>query len=221
MWKETTWSQTLDHEEEPVLSLSIALPVPVGERRADRRMARYYQHLGELWKARWLSVLHARAAAALDEARELSRPFQPWTAELTWRISYEDEEVASICVDAVERRTAGRPLTVRCADTWDLKTGTPKVLADVLPRDTHWRKHVVGEIRRQVGERLKGGESLFFEDAEERAAIHFSARRFYLTPEGVALFYPMWSLGSPAEGIPVFLLPREKEEPCTPGQQQK
>ena len=90
MWKSQHWTQTLEHEGEPVLSLSQALPLPVEERRPDRRMERYYRHLGELWKNRWAAVLYPRACAALQEARAGSRPFLPWEAELVMQIVTEE-----------------------------------------------------------------------------------------------------------------------------------
>lgn len=216
MWKEKTWKQTLDHEGEPVLSLSMTLPLPVGEGRADRKIARFYERTGELWKARWTGVLYARACDALADAREYSRPFQCWEAALTHQLPYETAETASICLDVTELRDSSRPLTVRSAETWDLSTGTPLPLSHFLPRSPHWRRAAVEEVQRQALERLQGGESLFYEDVEERVAAHFSPRHFYLTGDGPVVFYPMWSLGSPAEGIPVFLLPAGEPEKISP-----
>lgn len=209
MWKETTWNETLDWEGEPVLSLSMALPVPVEEGSADRRIARFYRRFGALWKARWTDVLHPRACAALAQARETSRPFQPWEAALTYRITYEGGGLSSLCLDVTERRGAARPLTVRAAETWSRRSGTPLPLSRFLP-SPHWRRLAVEEVQRQALDRLQEGESLFYEDVEARAAAHFDPRRYYLTEEGLLVFYPMWSLGSPAEGIPVFFLPDAK-----------
>ena len=207
MWKETTWNEMLDCEGEPVLSLAMALPVPVEEGRADRRIAQCYQRFGALWRTRWTNVLQPRACAALSEARAASRPFQPWEAELTYHITYEEGGLSSLYLDVTERRGGARPLTVRTADTWERKSGTPLPLSHFLPTSPHWRRLAVEEVQHQALDRLQGGESLFYEDVEERAARHFSPRRFYLTQEGLLLFYPMWSLGSPAEGIPEFYLP--------------
>lgn len=96
MWKSQHWTQTLEHEGEPVLSLSQALPLPVEERRPDRRMERYYRHLGELWKNRWAAVLYPRACAALQEARAGSRPFLPWEAELVYHVTLERDGLSSL-----------------------------------------------------------------------------------------------------------------------------
>lgn len=208
MWKNTQWKKTMEHEGEAVLNLSLCLPTPGGEGRAARRMERYYQHLGQLWKDRWTSTLYPQAVAALGEARENSRPFQPWQAEVIHCICLDREDLSSLYVDAIERRGAhARPVTVRSAETWDGETGTPITLSSFHPRQPLWKRPMVAEVQHQTEQRLQRGESLFYEDAVARVAKHFSPRRFYLTEEGLALFYPMCSLGSPAEGIPVFFLP--------------
>lgn len=210
MWKETVWKQTLDQEGEPVLTLSITLPAPEGERRRERRMAEYYIRLARLWRSRWTGVLYPRALAALAEARECSRPFQPWEASLTGRCTLDAPEQVSGYVDATERRGGGRALTVRSGLTWGLRSGAPVGLGEILRSVPHWRRWALDRVQEQALDRLQGGESLYYEDVEDRAAAHFSPRRFYLTGEGVVLFYPMWSLGSPAEGVPTFLLPWEE-----------
>ena len=40
--------------------------------------------------------------------------------------------------------------------------------------------------------------------------------RFYLTPEGLAFFYPMYAIAPAAEGIPVFTVPYEAVGPYVP-----
>ena len=207
MWKETAWSQALDWEGEPVLLLAQSLPEPEGEGTGAVRLRRYYRRLGALWRERWAQVLYPRACAALAEAREASRPFQPWRAGLEHQITWDDGEVVSLWVDVTEARDKGRSLTVRSAGTWRQSSGAPVALKEVLPEGRHWRRTALEEVRRQIGARLAGGESLLYPDAAERAAGEFSPRRFYLTEEGPVLFYPLYALGAHAEGLPRFPLP--------------
>ena len=124
-----------------------------------------------------------------------------------WNGITERDGLSSLYVDVTERQNGTRPLTVRTAETWELRSGTPKTLSEFFPPRLFWKKPIIEALQHQALDRLQGGESLLFEDVETRVASYFSTKRFYLTEEGLSLFYPMWSLGSPAEGIPVFLLP--------------
>lgn len=207
MWKEILWNETLEHEGEPVLLLCISLPAPEDEVRPLRRAGRYYARMGEAWKSRWRTRLYPQACAALQEARENSRPFQLWRAELSYRVTLEEESLTSLRVDAAERRGTAPGLTVRRADTWDMKTGLLRTLPSLFPPGVRWKQPLKEELRRQTEAKLASKEYLLFPDARDRVSSQFSPERFYLSGENLILFYPMCSLGSPVEGVAEFSLP--------------
>lgn len=207
MVKDCLWKQALKWEGEPVLVLSLRTPELDAESRGARRINRYYGKLAQIWKARWETSLFPSACAALAEARAASRPFEPWSVTLDYRVTQDEAGLLSLYVDAVERST-GRPLTVRTADTWDLASGVPHLLTDFLPPTRLWRQSLLAELTAQSEARLQSGESFFYADAPARVRRFFSPQRFYLTGDSLAVFFPMLSLAPAAEGIPVFLLPR-------------
>lgn len=216
--QEHLWTRTMKYEEEPVLSLSLRRPKIVDDSRAGQRIERYYNRMEALWRARWEGTLYPRACQALLEARKASRPFQPWEASLTYVVTLEEDALLSLYEEATERGPSRRGFTLRFADTWDRQTGTPQPLSAFLPNAFHGKKKLLTELQSQTEARLNTGESLLFQDATDRVVQHFSPTRFYLTQNAVALFYPMLSLGSAAEGIPVFLL---KKDMVTDSQDQK
>ncbi len=206
MVQDRLWKQILKSDGEPVLSLSLHTPELAAEGRGPEHISRYYTKLTDIWKARWEHTLFPAACAALAAAREVSRPFQPWSATLDYRVTLEDDRLLSIYVDATER-SDGRPMTVRTADTWEIKTGFPHLLPDFLPKSPLWRRSLLTELTSQAETQLQHGESFFYQDAAQRLRRSFSSKRFYLTDRHLAIFFPMLSLAPAAEGIPVFLLP--------------
>lgn len=208
--QEYLWKRTLQCEEEPVLSLTLRRPDLVEEGRAARRIQRYYSRIEALWRARWEGTLYRQACQALAAARASSRPFQPWEASLTYTVTLEEGDLLSLYLEAEERGPSRRGAVLRFADTWDRRTGTPQPLSVFLPRSCRGRKRLLAQLRTQAEARLQTGESLLFQDAPDRVVQHFSPARFYLSGNSVALFYPMLSIGSAAEGIPVFFLERDQ-----------
>lgn len=209
------WKQVMKYEGEPVLTISLRRPDPSSGDRTQARIGQYYKRLCEAWQTRWNTVLYPAACAALAAARAESRPFQPWSAALDFTVPLETETRWSVVLDAVERGGEARAFTVRSADVWDAKTGTPLSLGDCLPPKVR-RRALTQALQRQTGARIAGGESLFYADAVLRAKTAFSPWRFFLDPDGPKIFYPMLALGPAAEGIPVFsldvetLAPKEK-----------
>ena len=200
-----TWKQVLKQDGEPVLLLSIRRPDFPEERRATRRLQRYYRRLVDTWKARWEQALFPLACQALSQAREQSRPFQPWTASLDYAVTLEDEDRLSLRLEVLEQCPTQRPARVWCGDTWNKHTGTPVLLRGLLPVGTT-RRDLTDLLAQQAAQRLAGGESMLYEDVEYRAKVSFSPERFFLTQEGLVIFYPMLALGPAAEGVPAFPL---------------
>lgn len=205
MGKETTWSQTLEREGEPVLELSMVLPAPEETGPGGVRMARYYRRLGELWRARWTERLYPRACAALEEARASARPFWPWSAGLTWNLTHEDEEVCSLWLEGRERRGRGAPLVLRTAMTWTRRDGFPVALSQCLPAEEDWRGAALARVEAGLEAMRREGVSLR-RDAKARAEKTLDPDRFFLGPEGPTLYYPMGALGPNSSGILEFPL---------------
>lgn len=207
------WKQALKCEEEPVLTLTLRWPKLPEERAAQRRIGRYYRQVAEQWKARWEVVLYRQACAALAEAREQSRPFHPWEAMLGYTVAYNENGLLSLCLDAYEYTGGAHGMTVRCAGTWDLCAGCPRSLGSFFPPRCHWRRLIVRKVREQWAARLAQGETLSLDGWEQSAAADFDPERFYLTDEGLTVFYPLYTLAPYAEGMPAFvILPTEEPE---------
>ena len=205
--EDEVWERTLFWEEEPVLTLSLRRPKLPEDTPGLRRMERYYRQVAEQWKARWEGPLYAQAQAAAGQARQSSRPFRPWEATLTFTVTYRQEGLLSLYTDTFEYTGGVHGLTVRRGDTWQVPSGIPRTLQSFFPPRARWRSQIYGEIRRQIQARIHSGESLFADDWEQRLVPEFDPERFYLTPNGIAVFYPLYAIAPYAEGIPVFLLP--------------
>ena len=59
------------------------------------------------------------------------------------------------------------------------------------------------EIQRQE----TAGYARYLDGWRRRLRQQFNPMRFYLTPEGLAFFYPMYAIAPAAEGIPAFTVP--------------
>lgn len=208
------WKQTLNWDGEPVLTVSLQFPRLSEETAGQRRIARYYRQAAEQWKARWTGPLFLRAQAAARLAREQSRPFRPWEAALTYRLTVQSETLLSLYLDAYEFSGGAHGVTVRQGDTWELPRGLPRSLASFFPPRFRWRRAVLEQVRAQIEARLANGEAWFFEDWRQRLPAAFDPEHFYCTQAGPAVFFPLYRIAPYAEGISVFPLSLPEEAAC-------
>ncbi len=199
-----TW--TLTFEEESVLKATLSIPLLPSKPRALRRVGAYYQRLAQVFRERWEGELYQASCCALAEARARSRPFRPWEVRLAPSLVYLEGDLLSICIDVWERTQEPYPSLGRTGTVWDLRDGRPLALKELLGGFS--RTSLLSRLEEQIAARLSTGESLYYEEYPRRLSRFFRPDRFYLTPEGVVLYFPLQSLAPRAEGLPTFFLPR-------------
>ncbi|MGN0969110.1 MAG: RsiV family protein [Oscillospiraceae bacterium] len=201
------WKRVMKQDGEEVLTLSIRRPA-FPDTGKTKRMERYFSEIARQWQNRWENQLFPMACQALADARETSRPFVPWKAELDYTVTLWQPPLLSLRLDAVETSQNTRPLQIRTGETWDCGRGYPRTLRSFFPAKAHrWRKELLDCLREQAARQLASGESLLDPDCAQVMERSFDPDRFYLTEEGITVFYPLCILGAYAEGIPVFTVP--------------
>lgn len=201
------WTQ----EGIPVLCASLSLPEPVPALNAVcRRIRRYYRlqsraFLGYCQKE-LLPLAQAEARAALAE----SRPLPEFRVELTYQVTYNAHGFWSLYTQMREHTLPGADFLLRRGDTWDLNSGYPAALSDFFPRRSGWKRRVLSAAEQEALRRERAGMCRYHESWRRDLRRHFSARNYYLTEEGLVIFYPMYALAPASAGIPIFTLPYEE-----------
>lgn len=208
------WVQQFKQGGCVVLKLSISLPRLVGDGLGVRRINRYYSRLADRWRDRWTGPLLCRAKEAHRLAQGENRPFFPWEVQADYTVTLQTPERLSLYWEAYEFTGGAHGDTVRHGDTWELPWGAPMPLRCFLPPKRR-RAFVLAQVAQQIQAQVDAGEGLYFPQWPALIKSQFDPDRFYLTPEGLAVFYPLYAIAPYAEGIPTFplSLPTEPAAP--------
>ena len=154
----------------------------------------------------------SRASAAYRAALAASAPLPCFRAELDFCVTYNENGFWSLYTQSREPGPDGRTLLRRWGDTWDLRTGYPAALPSFFPPHSGWKKQLLhlaaGEIRQQEA----AGHARYLPGWQRKLRRNFNARNFYLTPEGLVFFYPMYAIAPAMEGIPAFTVPWNRQQ---------
>lgn len=203
--KKQEWELTL--EGEPVLCCLMTRPECGGTWKGLEAINRYYVRVAQVWQERWKREVYVRACLDLADRRAQGKPFRPWQASLTTQITYQSDGLLSLFQDGTEQAGHDRPVTVRRGDTWSLETGAPRSLSSFFKNERRWKRRIRRQVEEQAAQRLASGETLLDADCREAVRALFDVQRFYRTEQGIRMFFPMYTLGPSAEGIPVFDIP--------------
>ena len=192
----------------PVLTARIALPEPVGpETRLTRRVRRYYRAQCRAYLRYCGRQLFPMATASCRAALENSGPLPRYQAELTFRITFQEGGFWSLYTQSREPGEDGGTVLRRWGDTWDLRTGYPADIPSFFPSRSGWKKRMLALAAAEIRRQEAAGYARYLPGWKRKLRRYFNPRSFYLTPEGLTFFYPMYAIAPAMEGIPAFTVP--------------
>lgn len=200
------WERNLKSDGTTVLHYSICRPEFSGSGK-QRRMERYFAHLAQRWQSRWENELYQQANKAFS-AQHDKKAFTPWQASMDYQITYWSPPLLSIRINIKEQGAVAPPALLCIGEVWDCIDGYPRSLRSFLPAKTfRWKPHLIALLQEQAEQRLNSGESLLDSSCLSVIKQAFDPESFYLSENGLILFYPLYVLGSYGEGIPTFTVP--------------
>ena len=204
----TTESCTFPQDDLPLLTARLRLPRWDGS--GGTRFDRFYRSYGHAFFSYCQKVLLPRAQSALELARENGGALPEWDIQLDTVVTLQRESLLSLYTDTAER-CGGRRLTLRRSETWDLSDGSLLSLSQLFSGGSSWRSRLLRNAADQIRQQQELGVARYHPDWQRRLRTAFSADHFYLTEQGLCLFYQLYSIAPAAEGIPVFTLPWNEE----------
>ena len=192
------------YEGVTVLQASLSLPDTKTPGSAGRRFRRYYRLYARSFFRYCQMELFPQALQIYRRCREQQQPFSPLQAQLRTTVTLQNERLLSLYTD-LEENTDGPSFCIRRSDGWDLTRGYPLTLFQLFPGVK--KRDLILQLRQQAQLREKAGVSCWREGWRQNLRRYFSPANFYLTGQELCFFYPMYALGGPGEGIPVFSLP--------------
>ena len=205
----------------PVLSATVSVPQPVPlSGKLARRLHRYYQLQCRSYLRYCEKILFPQAEQEYRAALAASAPLPFFRAELHYQITYQDPRFLSLYTQSCETAPHWK-LTLRRGDTWDLTQGYPVPLSAFFPGRSGWKRQLLTLAEKEILQQEQAGISQYHEGWRRALRRHFNAQNYYLTHEGLVLFFPMYALAPAIEGIPAFLFPYGKESLPKPGSPQE
>ncbi|MBQ9493433.1 MAG: DUF3298 domain-containing protein [Oscillibacter sp.] len=209
-------ARTWDVDGVPVLEARATLPRPAGKERKYRRIASFYRLQGDAFLKYCRRELRPWTETEYRAALLNSGPLPCFQATLTFQETYRAGRLWSLYTELRENAAPGPPFQRRWGDTWDLVTGYPVALSDFFPPRTRWKKTLCDFAAEEIECQEKRGLSRYHPDWRRRLRRCFQPRNYFLTPEGLVFFFPMYALAPAAEGVPRFLYPWDGDAPVQP-----
>jgi hypothetical protein len=175
----------------------------------------YYTADARKAKVRCRTELYSQAVANSRYIVKNTPPFNSYTFESVYTTTYNQNCVTSLFFDSYTFLGGAHGETFRKSDTWNFSNGNRMTLEDFYPPGTSYTTYLFHSIEQDIEERLKTEPGSYFDNYAELVRNTFRPENFFLTPEGITLYFQQYDIAPYSTGLPEFLIPfsNQKQAP--------
>lgn len=193
-----------------MVDISIAYPqVEVASKpRVSQRISTFYRENAKKYYNYASHILYEQAVGEFLDSQKRHFPFRPFSVTEVFETPYNRGELLSIYRDRYEYTGGAHGNTVRLADTWHLGDGLRLPLGAFF-EDSGYKSTIFAYITENIKQQIESGSGYYFDDYVKNVFRYFDERNYYLTYDGFAIYFPLYTIAAYAQGIPVFVIPYE------------
>ncbi|MCI1965939.1 MAG: DUF3298 and DUF4163 domain-containing protein [Oscillospiraceae bacterium] len=192
-----------------VLTLSVQFPVIRlnGNPQAQARINSRFRAQASDFSRYAAGTLYRQAVRDYHSAQEHNYPFRAYDAVMKYEITLNQDCYLSTYRDRYEFTGGAHGNTVRASDTFSLQSGRRFALSHFFAPGVNYRRMVAAEILKQAEQNMLQNPGIYFDDYKHLILKYFKPENYYLTPDGVAIYYQQYEIAPYATGIVTFIIP--------------
>lgn len=134
-------------------------------------------------------------------------PIHQYEAYVDYTITFNQNCFISLYFDQYEYAGGAHGMTIRYSDTWNLPKSKRVELYEMFPHRIRYRDFIVQSVIKQIEADIQGGNTMYFDNYAQLVNETFKTNNFYLTRDGLVVFFQQYDIAPYAAGIPTFLIP--------------
>ena len=203
-----TLSSILYYKDIPVFRYSIRYPVFTAA-----RINAHYADLAAGKEDYCRTVLYPQAVEAARYIQDNHPPFEMYGFTSDYEVTFNSGCITSLYTDESAYMGGAHGSVTRSSDTWDFASGKRLQLGDFYPGQPFFSQGIIQQIENQAALVIKSSGSPYYEDYPALLYSAFRADSFFLTQDGVVIYYQQYDIAPYGAGIPEFLIPFSQDSP--------
>lgn len=170
-------------------------------------MNNFYHDKAQTFKRYIYKTMYNQAVEQYHYSTENGYPIMVYDAEQVYNITYMTNRYISLYTDEYTYTGGAHGTTVRTSDTWSLPRGHRVTLKSLFPSGFNYRSYIINMIIKDIERQNASGDSVYFDDYKENVNNTFNENSFYLTPNGIVIYFQQYDIAPYSTGIPEFVIP--------------
>lgn len=166
----------------------------------------WYRSNAKDLQRKYETELYQQAIEQYEYSQENQFPFHMYEAVSVYEVTYNEKDLLSLYLEDYVYSGGAHGGTVKRSDTWDIKNGSRVLLYQFAKDPTAFQRQILNKIREQIAYQIEKGEGMYFDDYPELIIKYFNPESYYLTPNGLVIYYQQYDIAPYASGMPEFII---------------
>lgn len=153
-------------------------------------------------KNRAETELYEEAVQTYLYNRENGYPIMVYAVYRDFKITYNEAPFLSLYVDEYTFSGGAHGNTIRSSQNWDLSLDRRIPLFRFFPRNPYFML----DLLKQINEQISKEPDIYFENACNLVLETFQPKSFYLTPQGIVVYFQQYDIAPYSSGIREFVV---------------
>lgn len=207
--KEKVIQQDMYYKNHNILQYTIKYPKFFSQtfRTLANKLNTLYRTKAVMYERSNVMNLYQMAMVEYEYSVAHNYPVHQFEAYVAYEVTYNQNCVLSIYFDQYEYTGGAHGLTIRTSDTWDLQRSRRMELSDFFPNWNDYEDDIIQIIIKQIENQMAEGNVMFFNNYEELVKSAFKTNNYYLSRDGVVIYFQQYDIAPYAAGLPTFTIP--------------
>jgi len=153
------------------------------------------------------STLYDNAIKYYHDSQTNNFPFHVNEAIMEYNITYNENCFLSLYKDKYEYTGGAHGSTLRSSDTWETCQGTYIPMYCYFYKEINYMNLLINEITKQAERNLNQNPGIYFEDYKNLIIQNFDPNSYFLTTQGITIYYQQYDIAPYSTGIVEFTIP--------------
>ena len=205
------FKQSFEYNDNVILTLLIRYPsinIPHNKSAENNinnminmQIKEYYNYVS--------TTLYNNAVEYYHDSQTNNFPFHVNEAIMEYNVTYNENCFLSLYKDKYQYTGGAHGNTIRSSDTWETCQGTYIPMYCYFYRGTNYMNLLINEITKQAEQNLNQNPGIYFEDYKNLIVQNFNPDSYFLTPNGMTIYYQQYDIAPYSTGIVEFTIPYE------------
>lgn len=167
---------------------------------------RYYEAKAVEYEHTLTTKFLKMAVEEYDNSIANNFPVRSFEAFVDYTVTLNQNCLFSLYFDQYEYTGGAHGSTIRYSDSWNLQTEKRIILGDLFPYHNNYQDYIITMIQEEIAKQIQQ-ESVYFDNYTELVIQNFNENSFYLTPEGIIIYFQQYDIAPYSSGIITFMIP--------------